>query len=273
MKLNLSRPLVFFDLETTGVNVGVDKIVEISMLKVMPDGSTDIRTELINPGVPIPSEVSKIHGIYDKDVADKPHFEQIAPAISSFMKGCDMAGYNLLKFDLPLLVEEFLRVGQDFDLRGVQVVDVQNIFHRMEPRNLRAAYKFYCGETLENAHSAEADTVATYKVLLSQLDFYKDTPYIDEDDNETYPIKNSVSDLANFSTTGRNVDLVGHIVFDEQDREVFNFGKHKGKTVEQVFAMEPNYYDWMMKADFPLYTKKIIHSIRLRMLGSKLTGK
>ena len=273
MQLNLTRPLVFFDLETTGVNVGTDKIVEISMLKVMPDQTTVLRTELINPGIPIPPEVSKIHGIYDKDVADKPTFEKIASSINDFLKGCDLSGYNLLKFDVPLLVEEFLRIGLDFDLRGIQILDVQNIFHRMEPRNLRAAYKFYCHQPLENAHTAEADTIATYKILQSQLDLYKETPYIDDEENEYFPIKNNVADLAHFSTNGRNVDLMGHIVFNENDQEVFNFGKHKGKTVEYVFSIEPNYYDWMMKADFPLYTKKIIHSIRLRMLGSKLTGK
>jgi DNA polymerase-3 subunit epsilon len=273
MKLNLTRPLVFFDLETTGVNVGTDKIVEISMLKVMPDNSTILRTELINPGIHIPAEVSKIHGIFDKDVADKPYFEKVAPSISDFIKGCDLAGYNLMKFDIPLLVEEFLRLGLDFDLRGIHIIDVQNIFHRMEQRNLRAAYKFYCHESLENAHTAEADTIATYKILESQLDFYKETPYVDENEMETFPIKNNVSDLSTFSTANRNVDLMGHIVFDEKDREIFNFGKHKGKTLEHVFSVEPNYYDWMMKADFPLYTKKIIHSIRLRMLGSKLSGK
>ncbi len=273
MQLKLERPLVFFDLETTGVNVGVDKIVEISMLKVMPDGTTTIKTELINPGIPIPAEVSKIHHIYNEDVANKPRFEALAPSIVDFLKKSDLAGYNLLKFDIPLLVEEFLRVGIDFDLRGIHIIDVQNIFHRMEPRNLRAAYKFYCNENLEDAHSAEADTVATYKILQAQLDFYKNKPYIDENQEESFPIVNNVVDLANFSTVGRNVDLIGHIVFDEYDREIFNFGKHKGKTVEHVFKIEPNYYDWMMKADFPLYTKKIIHSIRLRMLGEKLAGK
>ncbi len=273
MKLNLTRPLVFFDLETTGVNVGTDKIVEISMLKVMPDNTTSLRTELINPGIHIPPEVSKIHGIYDKDVIDKPHFEKIASSILDFLRNCDLAGFNLLKFDIPLLVEEFLRAGMDFDLRGVHVIDVQNIFHRMEPRNLRAAYMFYCNKPLENAHTAEADTLATFEILESQLDRYLDKAFIDEEENVTYPIKNNVADLANFSSPGRNVDLMGHIVFDDHDREVFNFGKHKGKTVEHVFSTEPNYYDWMMKADFPLYTKKIIHSIRLRMLGSKLSGK
>ena len=273
MKLNLSRPLVFFDLETTGINVGTDKILEISMLKVMPDHTTHLRTELINPGMHIPVEVSKIHGIYDKDVVNKPQFEKLAPSILDFLKGCDLAGYNLLKFDIPLLVEEFLRIGMDFDLRGIHIIDVQNIFHRMEPRNLRAAYMFYCKKTLENAHTAEADTVATFEILQSQLDCYKDKAYVDEEENVTYPIQNNVADLALFSTPNRNVDLMGHIVFDENDREIFNFGKHKGKTVEQVFMVEPNYYDWMMKADFPLDTKKIIHSIRLRMLGSKLAGK
>ena len=272
MKLQLKRPLVFFDLETTGVNVGVDKIVEISMLKVNPDQTEKVLTYRVNPEMHIPEEASRIHGIYDKDVADQPNFKTLAPQIISFISNCDLAGYNLLKFDVPLLVEEFLRNDFNFDLRGVQIIDVQNIFHKMEPRTLSAAYRFYCGETLENAHTAEADTIATFKVLEAQLDRYKDVPYVDHDEEVASPVKNDVNALALFSSGSRNVDLVGHIVFNENDEEVFNFGKHKGKKVEDVFKIEPNYYDWMMKADFPLYTKKIISSIRLRALSQKFKG-
>ena len=269
MKLNLERPLVFFDLETTGTNVGKDAIVEISLLKLLPTGEVIKLTERINPGRPIPQEVSNIHGIYDKDVKDKPLFKDLAPSLNEFLKDCDLAGFNSNKFDIPLLVEEFLRVGVDFDLRGRHFVDVQNIFHKMEPRNLKAAYKFYCDKNLENAHSAQADTLATYEILLSQLERYENTEYIDHNGQTSNPIKNNVKSLHDFSFVNRSVDLANHIVFDEKDVEVFNFGKHKGKSVEEVLKIEPNYYDWMMKADFPLYTKKILHAIKLRMLSSK----
>ncbi len=261
MKLQLKRPLVFFDLETTGVNIGVDRIVEISMVKVMVDQSEQVMTQRINPGMHIPEESSKIHGIYDKDVADMPSFKEFAPKISDFMKNSDLAGYNLLKFDVPLLVEEFMRNGLDFDLRGVKIIDVQNIFHKMEPRTLSAAYRFYCGEKLEDAHTAEADTLATLRVLEAQLDRYKDEPYIAKDETETFPIVNDVDKLSLFSSGNRNVDLAGHIVLNEKDEEVFAFGKHKGESVRSVFRKERNYYDWMMKAEFPLYTKKIITQI------------
>ena len=273
MKLKLTKPVVFFDIESTGLNIGSDKIVEICLLKVMPDNSVITKTERMNPMMPIPEQVSEIHGIYDKDVADKPTFAELGNSIREFIKGCDLAGYNLQKFDLPLLVEEFLRANMDLDLRGVKVVDVQNIFHRMEPRTLRAAYKFYCGEELINAHSAEADTVATFKILEAQLSRYENTVLLDENEQEYIPIKNDVATLSAFSTSDRNVDFAGHIVFDKNDVEVFNFGKHKGISVESVFVKEPSYYDWMMKADFPLYTKKIIHNIRVRMLSNKLGGK
>ena len=273
MKLKLTKPIVFFDIESTGLSVGSDKIVEICLLKVMPDNTTITKTERINPQMHIPEVVSDLHGIYDKDVANKPIFKELADEIRDFIKGCDLAGYNLIKFDLPLLVEEFLRAGMDLDLRGVRVVDVQNIFHRMEPRHLRAAYKFYCGEELVNAHSAEADTVATYKILESQLSRYENTFIRDENEREYIPIQNDINSLAAFSTNDRHVDFAGHIVFDKNDVEVFNFGKHKGVSVEQVFIKEPPYYDWIMKADFPLYTKKIIQNIRMRMLGNKLGGK
>ena len=273
MKLNLTKPIVFFDIESTGLNVGTDKIVEISMLKIMPDNTELLRTELINPQMHIPELVSELHGIYDKDVADKPTFAELASSIRDFIKGCDLAGYNLQKFDIPLLVEEFLRIDIDLDLRGVRVVDVQNIFHKMEPRNLRAAYKFYCAKELENAHSAEADTIATFRILEAQLSKYENTVVVDENDREYIPIQNDVEMLSAFSTSNRHVDFAGHIIFDKNDVEVFNFGKHKGVSVEQVFIKEPSYYDWMMKADFPLYTKKIIHNIRIRMLSDRLSNK
>ena len=270
MKLHLKRPLVFFDIESTGLMVGADKIVEICMMKVMPDGSSTTKTMRINPEMHIPEQVSEVHGIYDKDVADEPTFKEVADEICEFISGCDLAGYNLQKFDVPLLMEEFLRADINFDLRGIYLVDVQNIFHRMEQRTLKAAYKFYCGVPLENAHSAEADTIATYKVLQAQLEKYENTPFLDENDVETFPIKNDVAALSAFSTSDRNVDYAGHIVFDKNDVEVFNFGKYKGVSVEAVFAKEPSYYDWMMKSDFPLYTKKIIGNIRVRMLSNRL---
>ncbi|MBO4738351.1 MAG: ribonuclease H-like domain-containing protein [Bacteroidales bacterium] len=273
MKLDLKKPLVFFDLETTGLNIGIDKIVEICLYKVNPDYTTEVYTEQLNPEMHIPESVSEIHGIYDKDVVNKPTFKQVAPIIADFLKGCDLAGYNLLKFDLPLLVEEFLRIDSDLDLREVKVIDVQNIFHKMEPRTLKAAYRFYCNESLENAHTAEADTIATFKILEAQVEKYQNTLSWDEKEREQgiCPIENNVAKLATYSAVGRNVDFAGHIVFNEKDEEVFNFGKHKGKSVEHIFTIEPSYYDWMMKADFPLYTKKVIHNIRLRMLSNKLS--
>ena len=269
MNLHLTKPLVFFDIESTGLMIGTDKIVEICMMKVLQDNSTVTKTLRINPEMHIPEQISEIHGIYDKDVADKPTFKEVAEEIREFIRGCDLAGYNMQKFDVPLLMEEFLRIDMDIDMRNTRLVDVQNIFHRMEQRTLKAAYKFYCGESLENAHSAEADTIATYKVLLAQLEKYENTVVVDENDVETTPIVNNVAALSAFSTSDRNVDYAGHIVFDKNDVEVFNFGKHKGVSLETVFAREPNYYDWMMKADFPLYTKKIISNIRMRMLGNR----
>ena len=269
MKLKLTRPIVFFDIESTGLIVGADRIVEICLLKVMPDNTTITKTELVNPQMHIPEVVSELHGIYDKDVADKPTFRELAPSIRDFIKNCDLAGYNLIKFDLPLLVEEFLRAEVDLDMRCVRVVDVQNIFHRMEPRHLRAAYKFYCGEELVNAHTAEADTVATFKILEAQLSKYENTTIKDENDKEYIPIKNNIADLSAFSINDRHVDFAGHIIFDKNDVEVFNFGKYKGFSVERVFIKEPPYYDWMMKSNFPLYTKKVIQNIRMRMLGDR----
>lgn len=264
MELNLTHPLAFIDLETTGIKVATDRIVEICILRVHPDGTSKIRTLRINPEMPIPPEVIAIHGITDEDVRDAPKFREVAHELSRFLDGCDIAGYNSNHFDIPLLVEEFLRADADFDLKGRHFVDVQNIFHKMEPRNLKAAYKFYCDRELVNAHSAEADTVATYEILKAQLDRYKDAQVKDRNGNMIHPVVNDVKALSSFSYATRAVDLVGHIIFNDRNVEIFNFGKHKGKTVADVFKTEPSYYDWIMKSEFPLSTKKVITSIKLR---------
>ena len=264
MELNLTHPIAFFDLETTGIKVATDRIVEICILKVNPDGSTKIKTKRINPEMPIPPEVTAIHGIRDEDVKDAPKFSEIAHELMQFLDNCDLAGYNSNHFDIPLIVEEFLRADIDFDLKGRRFVDVQNIFHKMEPRNLNAALKFYCGKELINAHSAEADTVATYEILKAQLDRYKDVQIKDKKGNLTQPIINNINALSEFSFLSKNVDLVGHIIYNEKNIEVFNFGKHKGKPVEEVFSNEPSYYDWIMKSEFPRSTKKVVTSIKLR---------
>jgi len=264
MKLNLTKPLAIFDLETTGTNVGTDRIVEISIIKVNPDGKEEVMTRLVNPGIPIPAEVTAIHGINDDKVKNEPTFAELAPVLSQFLNNCDLGGYNSNKFDIPLLVEEFLRADIDFDLKGRRFVDVQNIFHKMEPRTLKAAYRFYCNQDLINAHSAEADTRATYEILLSQLDRYENAEYTSNEGVVSKPIVNDVKALHEFSFHNRNADLVGHLIFNQKNQEVFNFGKNKGKVVEEVFSNEPSYYDWMMKSDFPLSTKKVITAIKLR---------
>ena len=251
MKLNLKRPLVFFDLETTGVDTAKDRIVEISMVKVMPDGEEIVRTRLINPQMHIPEDATAVHGITDEDVKDQPTFTQIAKSLSQFIEGCDFGGFNSNRFDLPMLVEEFLRAGVDVDFKNRKFIDVQNIFHKMEQRTLVAAYKFYCNKDLTDAHSAEADTRATYEVLKAQLDRYSE-------------LQNDVAALAEFSSRGETVDYAGRIVYNDKGEEVFNFGKYKGVKVSEVFQREPSYYDWMMNGDFPLYTKKVITEIRLR---------
>ncbi len=263
MKLKLNRPLAFFDIETTGVNVGTDRIIEISIFKVYPDGNEESLTMRINPGVPIPPASTAIHGISDADVKDSPKFRDVAPQLAQMLKNTDLAGYNSNKFDIPLLVEEFLRHGIDFDISNRKFVDVQNIFHKMEPRTLKAAYRFYCGKELVNAHSAEADTRATYEVLLAQLDRYQGMDYEDNKGQVSQPIVNDVQALHDFSFNTRNADLVGHIVYNDQGEAVFNFGKYKGQTVKEVFRKEPQYFDWMKKADFPMSTKKIIDAIML----------
>lgn len=265
MKLNLTRPLAFIDLETTGVNVASDRIVEICILKVNTDNSTEVKTMRINPGMPIPEVSSRIHKIYDNDVKDCPAFKQVAAQLANFIGNADIAGYNSNKFDVPLLLEEFLRAEVDFDLSNRRLIDVQNIFHIMEPRTLAAAYKFYCDKTIENAHSAEADIKATYEVFLAQLKKYENTEVTDAKGNLVKPVKNDMQALSELTAKTKNVDLAGRIIFNDAGVEVFAFGKHKDKPVVEVFEKEPSYYSWMMNGDFPLYTKKIITQIRLRM--------
>jgi len=264
MKLNLTRPLAFFDLETTGTNVVTDRIVEICVFKVMPDGSTEQKTRRINPGIPIPAEVTAIHGISDEDVKDCPSFPSIAKGLEEFLENCDLAGYNSNKFDVPMLVEEFLRSNVQFDIKSRKLVDIQNIFHKMEPRTLKAAYRFYCDKELVGAHGAEADTLATYEVLLSQIEKYKGVEYTDADGKTSQPIVNDMDALYKFSYNFRNADLVGHIGFNKEGKETLNFGKHKGKTLEEVFEKDLGYYDWIMKSDFPLSTKEVVKAVKFR---------
>lgn len=254
MELNLRKPLVILDLETTGVNIASDRIVEFSALKVSPEGGKEWLTLRLNPGIPISPEATRIHGITDADVANEPHFKDVAKRIASFVEGSDLAGFNSMKFDIPILCEEFLRVNVDFNPARHRYVDVQVIFHKKEQRTLSAAYKFYCDKELENAHSAQADTAATYEILKAQLDRYPD-------------LENDIDKLSVFSAFNNNADLAGRIVFNEQREEVFNFGKHKGKPVELVFREEPSYYSWMMNGDFPQNTKQVITAIKLRSFG------
>lgn len=255
MKLNLKRPLAFFDIESTGVNVASDRIVEISILKASPNGSEDVKTFKIKPPIPIPLESSLIHGIYDEDVKDAPTFKEVAQEIIDFIGDADLAGYNSNKFDIPMLMEEFLRVGISFDIENRKFVDVQNIFHQMEQRTLKAAYKFYCNKEIVNAHSAEADIKATYEVLLAQIEKYEGVEFEDKKGNVSKPVVNDVEGLHNFTNLNKPVDFAGRMVYNEDDVACFNFGKHKGKTVFKVFDEEPSYYAWMMNGDFPLYTK------------------
>lgn len=268
MELNLTRPLAFFDLETTGVNVATDRIVQIAVVKVYPDNSVERIDQLINPEMSIPLEAIRIHGISDAMVANEPTFKEFAPGLEKFIENCDLAGYNIIKFDIPLLAEEFLRAGVEFTLFDRHFVDVQNIFHKMEPRTLRAAYKFYCGKELVDAHAALADTEATLEILKNQLDKYEGVDYRDLDEFIPAPVTNDVKALHNFSFNTRNVDLVGHIIFNDKQQETFNFGKYKGMTVEYVFTKEPSYYDWMMKSQFPLTTKRVIKAIYTRIKTS-----
>lgn len=267
MLLNLKNPLIVFDLETTGMNIATDRIVEIALLKINIDSSEEEKLMLINPEMPIPEEVSNIHGIRDEDIKDKPTFKEVAKTLAKFIEGCDLCGFNSNRFDIPLLAEEFLRADIDIDLRKHKFVDVQAIFHKMEKRTLAAAYKFYCGEKLVDAHSAMADTKATYEVLKSQLDMYKETEFEDHKGVITKPIVNEIEKLSEFSSYDKNVDFVGRIIYNDKGVEVFNFGKNKGVPVEKVLKEQPGYYGWMMDSEFPLYTKKVLTRIKLNMMN------
>lgn len=258
MKLHLQRPIIFFDLETTGIDAVHDRIVEICYIKVWPNGNEESKSMRINPTVPIPKQASDIHGIYDDDVKDCPTFKDIASELLHAFEGCDLAGFNSNKFDIPLLCEEFLRSGHNFDIHNCQCVDVQNIYHKLERRTLIAAYKYYCGKNLENAHSALADTRATLEVLEAQLDKYPDD------------LKNDITFLAEYSRMNNNVDFAGRIIRNEAGVEVFNFGKHKGKPVVEVLRrLDPNYYPWMMQGDFPQNTKQVLTRIYLESKNKK----
>ena len=254
MELQLKNPIVFFDLETTGINVASDRIVEISWLKILPSGQESGFTQLVNPTIPIDPKATAIHGITDEDVKDKPVFKEIARSLARELEGCDLAGYNSNNFDIPILAEEFLRAEVDFDMSRRKFVDVQVIFHKLEQRTLSAAYKFYCQKELEDAHSARADTLATYEILKAQLDRYSE-------------LENNVEFLSGFSRQNRNVDLAGRIILNDEDEEVFNFGKYKGITVESVLQKDPGYFGWILNGDFPLYTKKVLTNIKLRAFG------
>ncbi|MEM6642753.1 MAG: 3'-5' exonuclease [Bacteroidota bacterium] len=261
-KLNLKNPLVIFDLETTGTNISKDRIVEIAMLKVFPDGSIEEKCRKLNPTIPIPHETSLIHGIYDEDVKDEPTFKQVARSLAQFLEGCDLGGFNVIGFDVPMLVEEFLRANMEFDVEQRKIVDAQKIFHLMEKRNLTAALKFYCNKDLENAHSALADTKATYDVLLSQVERYQGLEAKDNLGNKMATLENDMKILHELTTTNR-VDFAGRIIIKD-GIETFNFGKHRGKPVAEVLQKEPSFYDWMMKGDFPLDTKRRLTQIKLQ---------
>lgn len=255
MELKLNRPICFFDLETTGINVAKDRIVEISVLKVYPNGNKESKTWLVNPEMPIPEEVTAIHGISDEKVANEPTFKELAREIFDLMKDADLGGYNSDRFDIPLLAEEMLRAEMEFDMKNRVAVDVQTIFHKMEKRTLEAAYKFYCDKDLTNAHSAAADTEATFEVLKAQLDRYNE-------------LENDIKKLSEFTQRKKSLDFAGFIVEDENGEAVFSFGKHKNKKVKEVLANEPGYFGWIQNADFPLYTKKILTQIRLEDFNS-----
>ena len=255
MELKLQKPIVFFDLETTGVNAIHDRIVEISYIKVFPDGNEESKTLRINPERHIPEQSSAIHGIYDEDVKDCPTFKQVARDIAAIFVNSDIAGFNSNYFDVPMLVEEMLRAGIDFDITKFRLIYVQNIYHKLEQRTLSAAYKFYCGKNLEDAHSAQADTRATYEVLKAQLDKYPDK------------LNNDVQFLSSFSKMNDNVDFAGRIIYNDKHIPVFNFGKYKGQSVEDVLARDPGYYGWMMQGDFPQNTKQVLTKLRLKAIG------
>jgi DNA polymerase-3 subunit epsilon len=256
MELNLHKPICFFDLETTGIQVSKDRIVEISILKVFPNGNKESKTWLVNPEMKIPAETTAVHGITDEKVANEPTFKELAPVVYQMIKDSDLAGFNSDRFDIPLLAEEMLRAEIDFDMKNTVTVDVQTIFHKKEQRTLSAGYKFYCGKDLDGAHSAAVDTNATYEILLAQLERYPD-------------LENNIKDLSEFSTRKKSADFAGFIVYNKEGQETFSFGKNKGRLVEDVLQSEPGYYNWIQNADFPLYTKKVLTAIKLRQLTNK----
>ncbi len=256
MKINLVRPICFFDLETTGINISKDRIVEISVLKIFPNGNKESKTWLVNPKIPIPNEVSNIHGITDDMVVNEPSFDSIGVHVKEMIDKCDLGGFNSNKFDIPLLAEEFLRNEIDFNLENIKCIDVQNIFHKMEKRTLGAAYKFYCQKDLIDAHSSKADTLATFEVLEAQIEKYSE-------------LENNVDFLSDFSSRNKSVDLAGFIIYNKDNIPCFSFGKHKGKTVDFIIENEPGYLGWILNSDFPMYTKKILTKLRLSKLNNK----
>jgi len=253
MALQLARPIAFFDLETTGVNLSTDRIIEVAIIKILQDGTRQVKRKLLNPGIPIPPETTAIHGITDEMVKDAPSFKQCGNELKQFIENCDMGGYNSNRFDIPILMEEFLRAGMEVDLSNCRMVDVQHIFYKMEPRTLTAAYKYYCDKELVDAHSAEADVNATIDVFLSQI--------------KRYPqMGDTLDSILAIIGEDKVVDYARRFIFDEKGVEVFNFGKHKGRPVVDVLKSEPQYYDWMMRGDFPLHTKQKLTEILNRTL-------
>ncbi len=263
MKLNLRTPLCFFDLETTGINITQDRIIEIAVIKMMPDGQIVRKANILNPTIPIPESSSAIHGLREEDVKDRPTFKEVAKDYARFFEGADLAGFNILKFDIPMLVEEFLRAGVDFDYSRKRIIDAQKIFHLMEKRTLSAAYRFYVNKEIQNSHTAEADTEATMEVLIAQVEKYEGMDVTDGLNNKIGEIRNDM-DALNKITATNLVDLGGRMVVNDQGQEVFNFGKHKNKVVTEILKQEPSYYDWMMNGDFPLDTKRRLTEIKLR---------
>lgn len=263
MKLNLRNPLCFFDIEATGINITHDRIIEIAVIKMMPNGDVLRKTNVLNPGIPIPEETALIHGFRDADVKDKPSFKEVAKEYARFFEGADLAGFAIQKFDVPILVEEFLRADVEFDYQRKKIIDAQKIFHLMEKRTLTAAYRFYVGKEIENAHNAEADTQATLEVLLAQVERYDGQTVTDGLNRKLGEIKNDMEVLHKITATDM-VDLAGRMIFNQKGEEMFNFGKHKNRLVTDVLKQEPAYYEWMMNGDFPLDTKRKLTEIKLR---------
>lgn len=255
--IQLHRPICFFDLETTGINITNDRIVEIAIIKVFPNGTTESKTWLVNPEMPIPAESSAVHGITDEKVANEPNFKTLAPKIYEMIKDADLGGFNSDRFDIPLLAEEMLRAGIDFDMKNRVSIDIQTIFHKKEPRNLSAAYRFYCDESLENAHSASADTQATYEIFKAQMERYDDLP-------------KNIKELSEFTTRKKSLDFAGFIALNANGEAIFSFGKYKNQLVDEVLEKDPGYFGWLLNADFPLYTKKVLTAIKLQKLNTKI---